>query len=105
MFEKALLQGFWENEDNVSSESIEVLVFNKTLEGMNSVMKACKSRKVLQTLKDEIPMPKVCSNHCVKKSLLFSDSFGIIAAKLNCLLKNINFLFGGSFECQNLWIR
>ena len=33
MLENALFQGFWENEDNVSSESIEVVVLRKKQKG------------------------------------------------------------------------
>ena len=66
MFEKALFQGFGGNEDNVSSEIIEIVAFNKTLEVTKSAMTESKARKVLQTLKVEIPIPKVCSDYCVK---------------------------------------
>ena len=89
----------------MSSEIIEIVAFNKSLEVTKSAMTASKAMKALQTLKGEIPIPKVCSDCYVKILILFSDSFGIVVVKLNYSLKNRNFLFCGLVECQNMWVR
>ena len=105
IMEKALFNDFWENENKISTNEIEIVIFNRTVKGVKSEMTKTKTDKIIKTLRGNVKSLMACSNKHLDDLMNLTDSVGIVVVKVGCSPVNKNFLLDGFVKEKSIFTR
>ena len=105
IMEKALLKDFWENENNVSTGEIEVVIFDKTAKGVAPEVASAKTNEAAKAWKGTAQSPGARSSKCLDGLMSLPDSVGVAVVKIGRSQESENFLLGGFVEDESIFSR
>ena len=104
--EKSLFYEFFDSE-TIDCSQIDIVLFNKTMNGMKKPMTSGKVGEILNCLLGKTRVKSIPTAKNISDAMRFGNSFGLVAVKVGCSESNKNELIGDFLKdpTLNVWIR
>ena len=90
--EKDLFNNFWDHEKKTSANEVQLIIFNKSVEVIETEMTKTKASEIINMLRGNVKTPLVRSEKHMDGLIELPDSTRIAAVKVGCSPENKNLL-------------